>query len=275
MKNIDNIVAQNQQEWEDNVASADQYTIPWLDLDMDAVRDFAEGRLSGFHEPSGPIDIPMLRTIRRLLYGNLKGKKVLCLASGGGQQSAVFALLGADVTVADISQGQLNGDLKAARHYGYEIKTVQCSMMDLSMFEPETFDIVYQPVSIVFVPDVLPVYEQVYRVLKSGGLYSVGHINPSTYPVDFDNGIDGWDGTGYRIATPYLGGALRVDANGNENMTDGEPVGEFRHLFIDMFCGLTQAGFTIRYVSEEPRNFVRSEGPFSVVQKYIDILSVK
>ena len=121
-------------------------------------------------------------------------------------------------------------------------------------------------------------YKEVYRVLKPGGVYSVGHINPATYPVDFDNDIDGWDGTGYRISSPYLGGALRVDQNGNENMTHGEIIGEFRHLYIDMFCGLTEAGFHIQYVTEDERNFVPEdprERVYSVVQRYIDILSIK
>jgi 2-polyprenyl-3-methyl-5-hydroxy-6-metoxy-1,4-benzoquinol methylase len=35
--------------------------------------------------------------------GALDGLRVLCLASGGGQQSAAFALLGAQVTVVDLS----------------------------------------------------------------------------------------------------------------------------------------------------------------------------
>lgn len=111
----------------------------------------------------------------------------------------------------------------------------------------------------------------------------MSHINPSTYPVDFDNDIDGWDGTGYRIASPYLGGALRVDKNGKENMTNGDMTGEFRHLFIDMFCNLTEAGFTIKYVAEDERNFVQDvnqsenklERGYSIMQRYIDILSVK
>lgn len=270
----------NQQEWNKNVESGDQYTIPWLNLSTGSLNMFVRGELSGFNKPIGKIDIPMLRKIRKFLYGDLKGKNVLCLASGGGQQSALFSLLGADVTVADISQGQLNGDIEAAKHYGYRVKTVLCSMTDLSAFHDGFFDIVYQPVSICFVPDVLPVYKEVYRVLKHGGIYSVGHINPSTYPVDFDNDTDGWDGIGYRISTPYLGGAVRIDENGQENMTDGKITGEFRHLFIDMFCNLTEAGFNIKYIWEDERNFVGKEDNdpnrgFTIIQKYIEILSVK
>ncbi len=38
---------------------------------------------------------------------SLEGLKILCLASGGGQQGPVLAAAGADVTVTDISKKQL------------------------------------------------------------------------------------------------------------------------------------------------------------------------
>lgn len=289
MDKVSDIIKKNQRFWDDRVESGEQYTVPWLNLNIDLINQFANGELSGFNKPYGKMNHPTLIKIRRFLYSNLKGKKVLCLASGGGQQSVLFSLLGADVTVVDISQGQLNGDIKAAEHYGYTIKTVLCSMTDLSVFNDETFDIVHQPVSICFVPDITPVYKEVYRVLKKGGLYQVDHINPATYPTSLDNDIDGWDGIGYRIGSPYIGGALRIDENGNENMTNGEVDGEYRHLFIDMFCKLTDTGFSIKYIWEDERNLVdktinqdeivptdlSDEDGFFVVQRYIKIAASK
>ena len=41
-------------------------------------------------------------------FGELKGKKVLGLASGGGQQMPIFAALGASCTVLDYSPRQLD-----------------------------------------------------------------------------------------------------------------------------------------------------------------------
>jgi hypothetical protein len=133
------------------------------------------------------------------------------------------------------------------------------------------------------------VYKEVFRVLKKGGKYHVDHINPATHPASYDNDIDGWDGVGYRISSPYIGGPLRIDENGNENMTTGEVDGEFRHLFLDIFCKLTEAGFQIKYIWEDERNLVTALNPlneikpsdgeydssFSVVQRYINVLSTK
>jgi len=119
-------------------------------------------------------------------------------------------------------------------------------------------------------------------------LYRVEHINPATHPESYENNIDGWDNTGFKIASPYIGGPLRIDKNGYENMIDGEVDGEFRHLFIDMFCKLTEEGFSIKYVWEDERNLVFSENMpnnivpnesyesgFTICQRYINILSTK
>lgn len=276
MNEYNELLGRNRAEWEENAASGDEYTRPWLHLTPDLVRRFAEGSWSGFHPPCGEIDHPMLKKIRRALYGGIAGKRVLCLASGGGQQSAVFSLLGAEVTVVDLSPAQLAGDERAARHYGYSVRTVEKSMTDLSAFSDNAFDIVFQPISLCFVPDVLPVYRAVHRVLAPGGLYSAALHNPATYVVDFDGGDDGWDGKGYRIATPYRGGAIRMDENGRENMDRGEPTGEFRHLLIDSFCNLTEAGFAIRYVWEDERNLVgrgEDDRGHHIVGRYLEVLS--
>ena len=72
-------------------------------------------------------------------------------------------------------------------------------------------------------------------------------------------------------------------------MLHGEVDGEHRHLFIDMFCNLTEAGFQIKYIWEDERNLRSNvlelykrnraeesyDSSFSVVQRYLNILSIK
>jgi SAM-dependent methyltransferase len=159
-----------------------------------------------------------------------------------------LGLLGARVTVFDLCAGQLEADQRAADHYGYEVKTVQGDMRDLSAFSDASFDHVLQGISLTFVPDLRQVYSEVWRVLRPGGLYAVAHCNPATYPMCFEGPDNGWDGTGYRIAEPYRGGPVRMDSSGWENMSEGEPTGEHRHLYRDIFNGLIEAGLTIAMV---------------------------
>jgi len=170
------------------------------------------------------------------VLANVKGRNVLCLASGGGQQSAVFGLLGARVTVADLAEGQLSGDRRAAAYYGYEVTTVHADMRDLSCLGDASFDLVYQAASAAYVPDIRQVYSEVARVLRTGGLYRVSFTNPVAEFAD-------WDGHAYRITIPYAERTLR--------RADGTI--EFRHRLCDIFNGLLDLGLSIQELQEDPQ----------------------
>lgn len=276
MRELDQVARVNLEVWNREVARRAHYTQPVLDLPADDLRAYAAGKTD-----TPPPKFEWLPDRRGLT--SVAGLDVLCLASGGGAQSAIFALLGASVTVSDLTPGQLEADRVAAEHYGYDITTVQADMRDLSMFADESFDLVEQGISIVFVPDVREVYREVYRVLRPGGRYSVAHCNPATFPVCFDGTANGWDGVGYRISEPYIGGPVRRRADGSENMTEGEITGEFRHLLGDIFGGLVEAGFVIKGVWEDYRNLVHEGQPspgseahmHQRIASYFEVLSEK
>jgi SAM-dependent methyltransferase len=179
---MDSVYNYNRKRWEGLVDANALFTQPWLDLDVRSARE----RL----DPWG-------------VLGDLSNRDVLCLASGGGQQSAAFAVLGANVTVLDISDGQLQQDVVAAARYGVEVVTQQGDMRDLSAFESTSFDIVWQPYSLSFVPDPRVVYAQVARVIRPGGLYHFAVANPFASGM----GTQDWNGEGYLIRRPYVEGA--------------------------------------------------------------------
>ena len=209
------------------------YTQPWLELDRALIQSYARGELTSVPES-------LVEMYPAGLLSGVEGRDVLCLASGGGQQSAVFALLGARVTVADLSESQLDGDRRAAAHYGYQVTTVRADMRDLSALGGESFDLVYQAPSMAYVPDVRRVYVGVRKLLRAGGTYRVEFTNPAAEFVDHED----WDGKGYRVTKPY-----------DERMRRREDgVIEFRHHLKDIFNGLVEAGFSIQRVEEAPRH---------------------
>ncbi len=61
-----------------------------------------------FADPLGTVD-PL-----GWLGGDIRGKRLLCLAAGGGRHSALYAAAGADVTVLDISAEMLARDRAVA-----------------------------------------------------------------------------------------------------------------------------------------------------------------
>ncbi len=120
---------------------------------------------------------------RGWLPESVAGLNVLCLASGGGWQSSLYAAAGAHVTVVDLSESMLRLDTREAKSRRFQVQTVHTSMDDLSMFADESFDIVHQPVSTCYVPDLKPVYAGIARVLRSHGLYISQHKQPVSLQI--------------------------------------------------------------------------------------------
>lgn len=119
-------------------------------------------------------------------FGELKGKKLLGLASGGGQQMPIFAALGADCTVFDYSEKQLESERLVAQREGYRIRIVRGDMTKRLPFDDGEFDIVFHPVSNCFIKDVLHVWRECARVLKKGGVLLSGTDHFVNYLVDDD-----------------------------------------------------------------------------------------
>jgi ubiquinone/menaquinone biosynthesis C-methylase UbiE len=221
------------------------FTVPWLNLDPALLRQYAAGELEAV--PRQLLDI-----YPACVLAGAEGANVLCLAAGGGQQSAVFSLLGARVTVFDLTEAQLAGDRVAAAHYGYTITTIQGDMRDLSELADASFDLVYQANSMSWIPDAQPVYSGVARILQPGGLYRVEFTNPQAEFADWDS----WDGQGYRLGVPYA--QKRV----TERIAEDAPESvQFRHHMGEIFNGLLEAGLSIELVQDSPHYFRQDAGP--------------
>ncbi|UUM27375.1 class I SAM-dependent methyltransferase [Acinetobacter colistiniresistens] len=87
------------------------------------------------------------RPLAKAWLGEIVGKNILCLASAGGQQAPVLAAAGANVTVFDLSDQQLQQDRMVAEREGLHLKTVQGNMCDLHAFHNAEFDLIIQPIS--------------------------------------------------------------------------------------------------------------------------------
>ncbi len=224
---MDDIARHNRERWEALVAAGIEFSRPWLDLTEDSAREAVD--------PHGFI-------------GDLRGARVLCLAGGGGQQSAAFALLGADVTVLDLTEGQLERDREAARHCGLTVRTCQGDMRDLSRFPEQSFDVIYHAHSLNFIPDPLAVFDQVKRVLSAGGLYRMSYTNPFIHGMLEEQWLDG----GYAVEFPYVDGQEMAfedmawafeDADGKGKRVDGPR--EWRHALSTVVNGLIERGLSI------------------------------
>ena len=119
-------------------------------------------------------------------FGSLKGKRLLGLACGGGQQMPVFAALGADCTVLDYSSRQIESERLVSEREGYPIRIIQGDMTQPLPFPDESFDIIFHPVSNCYVEEVRPIWRECYRILKHGGFLISGTDHYVNYIVNDD-----------------------------------------------------------------------------------------
>jgi SAM-dependent methyltransferase len=241
----------NRNAWDKQVKEHNKWTIPVSQEDIAAAR---LGNYTLLLMPTKPTPKSWIEPIA--------GKKVLCLASGGGQQGPLFAAMGADVTVFDNSPEQLAQDQFVATREGLTIHTIQGDMRDLRCFADATFDLVFHPVSNVFVDDVRSVWKEAYRVLKSGGVLVAGYCNPILYIFD----LNLWDNTKelkvkYKI--PYSDLASLPKEERDARIQKGEVL-EWGHSLADQIGGQTAAGFVIADFFED------NSGWGDLLDDYID-----
>jgi len=178
----------------------------------------------------------------------LQGAGVLCLASGGGQQGPILAAAGANVTVFDNSPAQLKQDQLVAERESLSIRTVEGDAANLSMFADESFDLVFNPCSTVFMQDVRTVWKECYRVLRHGGILMTGSMNPVHYIFDLYKADDGILEVAHSIPYSDLTSIPKEDLD--ELIEKGLPV-EFGHSLTDLLGGQCDAGFVITDVYED------------------------
>ena len=165
---------------------------------------------------------------------DIKGKKVLCLAGAGGLQAPLLACAGAEVTVLDLSEKMLEKDKQIAEQEHLNIRIEKGNMCDLSRFSNDSFDYIVNPTSLMYVPDVKPVFKECYRVLRAGGIFIMAAPNPINYMCDFINDENG----GYYKAVnrmPYCSSDF-------DEMCDWV---EYGHTMEDYIGGQIQCGFVI------------------------------
>ena len=168
-------------------------------------------------------------------FGDLKGKRVLGLASGGGQQMPVFAALGADCTVLDYSERQLASERMVAQREGYEISIIRADMTKRIPFEDDSFDLIFHPVSNCYVEEVCPIFRECFRVLKSGGILLSG----------LDNGINYITGEDEKIIVNTLPFNPLKNPEHRKLLEDTDCGMQFSHTIEEQIGGQLKAGFIL------------------------------
>ncbi|MFC7393811.1 class I SAM-dependent methyltransferase [Scopulibacillus cellulosilyticus] len=163
----------NAKKWDEWSKEKWIWTVP---ITQDQYQEALNGSIKVYLTPQIPVPEEW--------FSNIRNKKILGLASGGGQQGPIFAANGADVTILDYSDAQLNAERIVAEREGYQINLVKADMSERLPFDDETFDMIFHPVSNTYIQDIMPLWKECYRVLKKGGHLLAGFTNPDIYLFD-------------------------------------------------------------------------------------------
>lgn len=213
----------NRRAWDDMVRERQRFTRPARDED--------------FANPLAAVDS------LGWLGGDIRGKRLLCLAAGGGKHGALYAAAGASVTVVDISPAMLELDRQVAAERRLDLRTVAASMDDMPMLTAGEFDIVIHPVSTCYVPEIAPVYAEVARITRAGGLYISQHKSPTSLQADVRASAGG-----YELIEPYYRSGPLPPVVGSRHREEGTL--EYLHRWSELLGTLCRSGFVLEDLVE-------------------------
>jgi len=227
------IVKHNQVAWDNQSNQAES---PW-------VKPVSCDEIAGARAGNWQVILTPTKPVPQEWFGDIRGKDLLGLASGGGQQVPLFAAAGAQVTSFDNSPAQLAKDKYVAQRDGLDIAYEQGDMADLSRFDDESFDLIFHPVSNVFSEHILPVWQHCARILRPGGRLLSGFMNPDFYLFDHDD-LDRGGPMQVRFSLPFADTEQLSDAEIKKRQAEGQAL-EFSHSLQSQIAGQLDAGLLL------------------------------
>ena len=174
-------------------------------------------------------------------FGEMRGKKLLGLASGGGQQIPIFSALGAECTVLDYSVRQLKSEEEVSEREGYQVEIIKADMTKPLPFDDESFNIIFHPVSNCYVEKVEPIFKECYRILKKGGILLCGLDIGINYIVDTRE---------EKIINSLPFNPL-INENNRKQLKEEDAGIQFSHSLTEQIGGQLKAGFILTDIEED------------------------
>ena len=191
------------------------------------------------------------------LFGNIKDKKIINPLGSCGKKAIPLALLGAHVTVVDISDSNRQYAIETAKAAGVDIAYVLSDLLELDTKKFNDFDIAYLEGGILhYFSDIDSLSAKIYALLKPSGKLILNDFHPirkifkqRDIFIDNDDSI--------KVTGDYFESDIHEEVMAHQKYYDGPkeiPKCLLRYWTLgEIVTSFASAGFIIEQLAEAPR----------------------
>jgi SAM-dependent methyltransferase len=210
------------------------------------------GAASGTDTVQFGADLPTEADLR--ICGDLKGRRVLDIGCGAGENAVAMAKQGAHVIAIDVSSAQLTLGRKLADASEVRVEWHHGDAADLAFLRADSIDLALATSVVHEIEDLDRLFRQVHRVLRAGAPFVFTHDHPMRLAVGRDDNEPGGLPLGrLEVRRSYF------DPSPIVTTRDDEPLQVWPRTIADVFSALHRAGYRVD-VLQEPE-VLRSSDP--------------
>jgi SAM-dependent methyltransferase len=197
-------------------------------------------------------DLPTEAELR--LLGDVRGKRVLDLGCGRGENAVVFARQGAHVVAIDHAATALSAGRRLADAHEVRVEWHQGDVADLAFLRADSIDVAFAAGVLAEIEDVDRLLRQVHRVLRAGAAFAFSYDHPMALALGRDDVAPGGLPLGrQQVRRSYFEpGPMRVHR-------EGEEITLFPQTISAVFAALHRAGYRVDLLLEP--ELIRSADP--------------
>ena len=185
-------------------------------------------------------------------FPGFKGVKVANICGSCGKKAVPLAVLGADVTVFDISEANRKYALELAEAAGVTIRYEVCDVLEIDLAKyAETFDVIFMEGGVLhYFHDLNDFMRIMYALLKRGGVMICSDFHPLTKVMDV---LDFQQPTRSYFSAEVFAGEMPHARFYDEEVRRTFPKCSLRkYTLSEIINGVIGAGFTLRRFDEHP-----------------------
>jgi len=197
-------------------------------------------------------DLPTEADLR--VCGGLKGRRVLDIGCGAGENAVAMARQGAHVIAIDVSSAQLALGRRLAEAAEVRVEWHEGDAADLAFLRADSIDLALATGVVHEIEDLDRLFRQVHRVLRAGAAFVFSHDHPMRLAVGREDHEPGGLPLGFlEVRRSYF------DQSPIVTTRHDEPLQVWPRTIADVFSALHRAGYRVDVLLEP--EMLRSSDP--------------